>query len=568
MDVTPSAALHFPGAQKLELDVLIDQLVERARDVQRSQGRLRALLRAIETMSSDPNLDATLHNVVTAACELADATYGALGVIGHDGGLEEFITVGMTPEAIADMGRPPQGHGLLGALIREPLPIRLKDIVGDERSAGFPPRHPAMSTFLGVPVRVHGTVFGNLYLTESRSGEFTAEDQELVGALALAAGTAISNARLLRESTVQQGWLTASVEIGAQLLADDGVDPLEVIAGRVIDLADADLAVVSLLSPDSLDLIVQASAGTGFPQLRGRRFAVHDSAVRAVVEGHGPLRVAAADRDFEVDGTAMTPLIGPFMALPLAGTQRVRGVLSLARTRGRRPFGEADLAMAVSFAGHASVALELADSRATRQQLVQAEDRDRIARNLHDHVIQELFAIGLGLETTARLAEPDGVVAQRIHQRVRDIDRTIRQIRTSIFELRGPLAGSGAGTRHRILQIVADLSEPLGFAPQVVFSGLIDTSVTAALVDDLLAATRELLTNIAKHAHATRADLEVTVSGTQLSLTVVDDGIGCTDTGRRSGLANLRVRAHQHGGSFDVSPSASGGTTVTWKATL
>jgi len=260
--------------------------------------------------------------------------------------------------------------------------------------------------------------------------------------------------------------------------------------------------------------------------------------------------------------------------LPLTGAQGIRGVLSLVRARGRRPFSEADLTMAAGFANHASVALELADGRAAEQRFVLLEDRERIARDLHDHVIQELFAIGLSLESAVILIGADAPAAQRIKQRVVDLDRTIRQIRTSIFELRGPLDTSALGFRHRILEIATDLTPPLGVAPGVAFSGLVDTSLSTELAEDVAAVVREALTNVAKHARAQRADVDIAVSVGQVIVLVADDGIGlgalddADRSAKLSGLANLRTRAERHGGSFDISAGATGGSLITWKAPL
>ncbi len=567
MDGQPAPALDFPDATKLELDELIEQLVERARDVQHSQGRLRGLLRAIETIIAEPSLDAVLRNVVEAACTLAQAHFGALGVIGPDDELEQFIHVGLDHDEVAGIGRLPQGRGLLGAVIRDPRPIRLPHMSLDARSTGFPPGHPAMDSFLGVPIRIHDQVYGNLYLTDSSSGQFSAEDEALVGALALSAGTAINNARLLEESRLAQRWLVASVEISSQLIADVGDDPLQVITRSVIDIADADVVAVSLLTPDGAELMIEAASGPGASGLFGRRFPVVTSRVRDVVESATPLLLA---QDSAAAGAAdLASLdVGPLMALPLDGAKGVRGVLTVARARGRRPFATTDLAMAAGFAGHASVALELADARLAAQQLVRSEDRARIARNLHDHVIQELFAIGLGLEATATLVEPGSVAAGRLAQRVRDVDRTIRQIRASIFELRGPLGVPHDGPRSGVLEIANGFCDALGFVPAVVFSGLVDLVVDAELAEDVYACVSELLSNTARHAHATRADVTISVSPTALTLVVSDDGVGYVPNGRISGLANLRVRAERRSGSFDISAADGRGTTMTWKAPL
>jgi signal transduction histidine kinase len=564
MAAESGSELHFPDVRKLELDELIDQLVERAEGVKRAQGRLRTLLHAIETVTGDLSLEAVLRNIVDAARTLAAAKYGALGVIGYDGGLEQFIHVGMDDATVRRIGELPQGKGLLGALITDPKPIRLPVMADDQRSAGFPPDHPPMDSFLGVPIRVRGQVFGNLYLTDSATGEFSAEDEELVNALALAAGTAITNARLYDESRLQQRWLSASVEIGAQVLAATGEDPLRMIARRAFDIADADVVSVGLLTADGTELVVETAFGKGADALIAQRFRVSESLAGRAVDEHKALLLKSADSPDRTSHLATILDVGPVMVLPLIGSEKVRGVLSMARARGRRSFTPSDLNMAGGFANHASVALELADARSAEQRIVLLEDRERIARDLHDHVIQELFAIGLSLESAAALIGPEHPATQRVQQRVADIDRTIRQIRTSIFELRGPLAAPAEGLRKDVLSIAADLTPALGFSPGVTFGGPVDVGMPADLADDVLACVREGLTNIAKHAHAGRANVDITLTADDLTLTVTDNGIGISQTGRMSGLANLRERAGKHGGSFDISAGLNGGAILTW----
>jgi signal transduction histidine kinase len=568
MGAIPSTSLKFPDLPKVELDQLIEELVDRARGVQRSQGRLRALLRAIETVTGELALDAVLRHVVEAACDLAGARYGALGVTSYDQGLEQFIHVGMNAHAVAQIDHLPEGRGMLGAIVDDPRPIRLKHMTDDQRSSGFPNGHPPMDSFLGVPIRVNGEVFGSLYLTDNISGEFSAEDEELVGALALAAGTAIANARLLEESRLQQRWLTASVEINAQLLAVVGEDPLHMIARRAIQLADADLVTIGLLTGGGTELLMEVAFGVGADALLARRIRVADTLVRRAIEERTPMMLNAAQVTAHGLQASMGIDLGPLMALPLEGAQGLRGVLTLARVKGRRPFSGAELSMAAAFASHANIALELADARSSEQRLVLLEDRERIARDLHDHVIQELFAIGLSLDSAATLIGPDTAAAQRIQQRVADIDRTIRQIRTTIFELRGPFDTSPDGLRNRILEIAHDLTQALDFSPAVAFSGLVEMTLSASLAEDIAAVVREVLTNVARHAHASQATVEVAVSADEATVIVRDDGIGYVATERQSGLGNLRNRAALHGGSFTVQAGRTGGTTVTWKAPL
>ena len=562
----PGGSLRFPDIPKLELDELIDQLVERAQGVKRAQGRLRALLRAIETVAGDLALEVVLRNVVEAACDLANARYGALGVIGHDGGLEQFIHVGIDEQTAARIGNLPQGKGLLGALITDPRPIRLRHMVDDERSTGFPPNHPPMDSFLGVPIHVRGDVYGNLYLADSAKGAFTAEDEELVIALALAAGTAISNARLYHDSRVQQRWLEASVEIGAQMLSAAGEDPLRLIARRAIDIADADLVSVGLITPDAGSVIIEVAFGDHSEDLVGRRFPLSQTLAGRAIEHNTPiLLVNASGGDSPPSHLSAVVDAGPIMVLPLRGTGQPRGVLSIVRVRGRQAFSSSDLAMAAGFAAHASVALELADSRASEQKLVLLEDRDRIAMDLHDHVIQELFAIGLSLEGVAAQLGDQERLSSRVRQSVEDIDRTIRRIRTSIFELRGNIVTTTGGLRQRILEVTSELTAPLGFAPHVAFAGLVDMNLDEELTGDVVAVVRETLTNAAKYAHATSVVVDVALTSDDLTVTVSDNGVGATGATRSSGTANLRTRAEKRGGSFEIAPGPSGGTVVKWK---
>jgi signal transduction histidine kinase len=565
----PQAPLRFPDLPKLELDQLIDQLVERAQDVKRTQGRLRGLLRSIETVAGDLALETVLRNVVEAACELANAKYGALGVIGSDGGLEQFIHVGIDEATAARIGHLPQGKGLLGALIYDPRPIRLRRMADDPRSTGFPANHPPMESFLGVPLHVRDEVYGNLYLADSAAGEFSAEDEELVRALAYAAGTAISNARLYSESRLQQRWLQASVEIGAQMLSAAGEDPLRLIGRRAMEIADADLVAVSLLTPDAQGLVVEVAFGSDSEQLIGRRFPIAETAGGAVIQSGEPLLSADAT-GYDGPRSYLSGVIeaGPLLVLPLRGTGQSRGVLSLVRARGRGAFGRTDMAMAAGFATHASIALELADSRAAEQRMVLLEDRDRIAMDLHDHVIQELFAVGLTLEGAATQLGPHDRIGQRIRRSVGDLDRTIRRIRTSIFQLRGSLVAGEHGVRQRVLDVTSELSEALGFSPHVAFAGFVDQRFDTELTDDLVACVRESLANVAKHAQATSAMVDIVLSGGELAVTVTDNGIGMAEATRSSGTANLRSRAVHRDGTFTIEPAPGGGTAVTWKVAV
>jgi len=542
-----------PDGPKLELDELLKQLIERAHDVATTQGRLRALLSANQAIVGNLSLPALLQRTVQAARELAHARYGALGVIDPAGGLEQFVHVGIDEQTAAGIGHLPEGKGLLGALIDDPRPIRLRTMTSDIRSVGFPQGHPPMTSFLGVPIRVRDKVFGNLYLTESESGEFTAEDEVLVSALAATASVAIENARLFAEARRRQEWLQASTEVSQQLLSTEGEDPLRLIARQARQIANADVVTVVLPTADGHRLIVEVASGEGADELTALTFAIENTLVGLAFNSGQPVLVGDVNEDprYTVHLSDVVP-VGPVMVLPLGGSQGVRGALVIGRLHGRHRFAEADLEMATTFANHAAVALELADARADQQRIVLLEDRDRIARDLHDHVIQRLFAIGLTVQSVASALGADDRAA-RLPRVVSDIDETIRQTRTTIFQLHGPLGPETGTVRARLLAVAAEVSPVLGFEAHVRFSGPIDAVVPEPVVEDLAAVLREALTNAARHAQASRVDVEVTTTTTELTIEVTDDGVGIGDTRRSSGLANLRQRAEQRGGSLTLS---------------
>ncbi len=562
-----SAAPALPDGPKLEFDQLLTQLVDRVRDVLAAQGRLRGLLEANQTIVKDLGLSVVLRRIVEAACSLVRARYGALGVLAPGGGLEQFVHVGVDDETVARIGHYPEGKGLVGALIDDPRPIRLRTISGDHRSVGFPAGHPAMDSFLGVPIRVRGEIYGNLYLTEREGGEFTAADEELVVSLAATAGIAIENARLYEQANRRQDWLQASTQITRQLLSDDGEEPLQLIARQAQQIADADMVTVVLPTADGQRLMVEVAAGVGADQLTALTYPIEDTLAGLALSNGRPVLVADGTQD-ERDLMHLSEVetVGPVMVLPLVGSQRVRGALVIGRLHGRQRFDDADLDMATTFANHAALALELADARDDQQRVVLLEDRDRIARDLHDHVIQRLFAAGLTVQSVASGLGSDEWAA-RLNRVVSDVDETISQIRTSIFQLRGSLGPQTGTVRASLLTVISQVTPLLGFEPQMRFTGPIDAVTPQHVVGDLVAVLREALTNVARHAQATRADVDVTATLTYLALEITDDGVGIGDTQRRSGLANLRLRAEQLGGTLVITTGAPESTHPTQEGT-
>ncbi len=529
-----------------------------------AQARLRRLLEANRQAVEHLDLSTVLRQIVEAAVEMVGVQFGALGVLGSHGNLDQFIHVGMDLETVALIGPPPEGRGLLGALIEDPQPVRLPRMVGDPRSVGFPPHHPPMESFLGVPLEVRGEIFGHLYLADPRTDVFTDEDQQLVEALAATAGVAISHARLFEETKRREQWTVATSRITHELLTSDEVDALQLIAQTVLDLAGADLVTV---------ILAETNAGSPGKLLVDRAAGVERKHVVGAALGPGSLvaRCLQARRPELIDETDDTMFAdelgaasrGPAMAVPLLAGPGARGCLFVLRDRGALSFTEFDLDVAASLAGQAALALDRADARSARARTATLEDRDRIARDLHDHVVQRLFAAGLNIQSVAATLD-EGPLARRLTDQVDEIDATIRQIRNTIFGLH---AGRGSeGIRARVLDVIRTASVTLDVAPEVSFRGPLDLLVSGSLADDIVAVVREGLTNVGRHAAAERVELVVTADAHSVAVEVLDDGKGLSGDVILSGLANLRARADARGGSFDLSPRTGRGARLFWTA--
>ncbi|MBW0117791.1 sensor histidine kinase [Pseudonocardia abyssalis] len=567
MDDAHDPPLTFPDLPRLELDQLLGQLVDRAHEVIATQSRLRGLLRANQMITGDLALPALLRHIVEAARELGGARYAALGVNAHTGGLAQFVHSGMSPETVRAIGDLPQGRGLLGALVEDPVPIRVERIADDPRSSGFPEHHPPMDGFLGVPIRVRGEVFGNLYLCESNSGGFSSEDEDLVTALAATAGVAIANARLYDAARVRHEWLGASATITRRLLSTEPGDPLQLVVDLAHDVAGADLVAIVLPAEDGPDLRVEVAVGTGADTVIGLDVQVEGSLCGRVLRTGRPVRESWPLHVPGLGSAVSAQLrLDPVLVVPLVGSRQVKGVLVAARLRNRPAFTDDDLDMVTAFANQASLALELKDARAEQQRLAVADDRDRIAADLHDHVIQRLFAAGLSLQSVAK-GLGAGTAADRIGESITNLDQTISQIRTTIFQLHRTTGTVASGLRGRVLDVLADVAPALGFHPETRFSGPLQSSVPDDVADDLVAVLREALTNIARHANAHSAAVDLSVHD-ELTLRVVDDGTGIPATGRRSGLANLAARARRHGGTLHVTRGEQRGTELSWSVPI
>jgi signal transduction histidine kinase len=552
----------------MRLTELVDEVQQRLTSMARAQARIQHLLDAFLSVSTGLDLPSTLRRIVESACDLVDARYGALGVLRQGGGgLAAFIHVGIGDELAARMGSLPEGKGVLGQLITEPYPLRIPDLSKHPSSVGFPPHHPPMKTFLGVPVLVRGDVFGNLYMTEKRHGQFTAEDEAVLTALAGAAGIAIDNAHLYEESEIRRRWLAAVADVRALLLeAPSAADALALIAERIADLTQADATWLLMgPAPDSGAYTISAQSGEGLHDLIGEEFAPGDSPVLDALDQAGgvvtlDLSVMAYDtRNPHIDW-------GPCIAIPLRGAHTDSAVIIAARKAGAAPFDESVTPLVTAFADQASAALDVAARQRLARQLDVYEDRDRIARDLHDHVIQRVFAAGLALQAVLpRVSDPQ--VHGRIQSVVRQLDDTVRDIRTTIFDLQTTdTVDSGGSLRRRLLDIVTETADGI-LQPTVRMSGAVDSLVTGELAADVEAVVREGMSNAARHSGAGHVTVTLDVAD-EVVVEILDDGHGIDPRAARSGLRNLEQRARQHGGEVVVEALPEGGTRLRWSARL
>jgi signal transduction histidine kinase len=556
----------------LRLDELLEGLQAQVEQVRAARDRVHTLLDAVLAIGTDLDLDVVLRQITESAVTLVDARYGALGVLGEEGKIRQFITVGMDEDTIRTIGHYPEGQGILGLLIKEPEPLRLADLGRHRDSVGFPEGHPPMTTFLGAPVRVRDQVFGNLYLTDKRGGaEFDDDDEAVLRTLAAAAGVAIDNARLYEDTRRRERWLTASSELTRSLLSGTHPDQvLHRVATTVRELSDADLVTLAVPFDGGDELVIEAADGEGAERVQGLVLAATTLAAKVYHSGERITSGALSDEPQAGGGSAAQIDLGPGFLLPLGGGKRVRGVLQVANRAGGVEFPDATMAMISSFADQAALALEIAEHRREAEHLVVLSDRDRIARDLHDLAIQRLFASGLTLNSVLGRVSDRPQVAERVQRVVDDLDDTIKTVRGTIYALheRDRADGRG-GLRARLLAEADQAAAVLGFSPALRMTGLLDTDVPAGHAEHLVAVVRETLSNAARHAHATAVEVTAETDGSLLRLRVADNGTGIDPAvTRRSGLDNLRRRATDLGGGFALTPNQPTGTIAEWTVPL
>ncbi|EXF23994.1 histidine kinase [Nesterenkonia sp. AN1] len=520
---------------------------------------LLSLLEASQLVTEDLDLDQVLRHLAESARTLVDARFAALGVVDDEGALERFIHVGMSPELVEQMGAPPRGLGVLGAVLTGSEPIRIRNLSDDPRSVGLPLAHPEMQAFLGVPIMIRGGTYGALYLTNSSEKSFTANDEALVQALAATAATAINNARLYERTRRAQELSAALGDVAARLLNAEGDEVFGVLAESVVSLTGAQLVSVVVSEAVGQALFVDTARGARAARLEGASVPWMDCVLSRAMNGEPGITPLEADEPVpfaeDIPSASM-------IAVPLVVAGDRVAALCATRSATEPRFSADDLELLTEFATQAGLAVALAWARVDREHLEMVEERSRIARDLHDNVIQRLFGAGMGLQALAS-AHPQQ--AARLEPHVAQIDAAIADIRTAIFALQ--TQAPQMNVRHQLLEVVSELSPTLSTVPRLTFTGPVDLILEGSLADDAVAVLRESLSNVARHAHAETVWVEVSATETDITITIDDDGVGISPNSvLNSGTKNLRARAHAHGGDFQLCPRSSGGTRSRWHA--
>ncbi|ORV47678.1 histidine kinase [Mycobacterium europaeum] len=549
---------------------LVSRMHEQLDELLAARDQMEQLLHVIVEIGAGLDLDATLHRIISAARRLASAPYGALAVRDPEGNLLSFVHEGIDAETASRIGHLPVGKGLLSLSMLDTPALRMADLTTHPAAVGFPEHHPPMRAFLAVPITIRDNVFGNLYLTHVEPGRvFSDSDEVAARALAFAAAIAIDNAQVFERERTTAKWMEASREITTALLSDSEPHrrPLQLIAERARALTDAEQAIVLVpADPDAPEdevdtLVVSAGVGLHAAEVVGQRVPVDGSTSGAVFRSGEPLITESLRYPIQ----AFTD-VGqrPAILMPLRAHDEVVGVIAIARGSHEPPFDESYLDLVSDFATHAAIALVLASARDDARQVTILAERERIAHDLHDHVIQRLFAAGMDLQgTLARARNPE--VSDRLNRTLDDLQTIIEEIRTTIFQLKSPPGKNDF--RHRIQQVVADLTENRDIVTTLRMHGPM-TAVGGELADHAEAVTAEAVSNALRHSGASRLTVEISVAD-MFVLDIVDNGSGIpAGNTRHSGLANMKRRAEQLGGACEITQPPEGGTRVHWVAPI
>lgn len=581
-DLFHSSSENHPPGTGARIGEILTDFVDSAGEPVNANQRMQGLLNAVVALAEDLSLEAVLHRVVSSACQLVQAEYGALGVIGADRDLSHFITVGIEDELARRIGPLPTGHGVLGLLIRDPKPLRLHDLSQHPDAYGFPANHPPMKSFLGVPIRVRDAVFGNLYLTQKMGGgDFTDEDEQLAEALAAAAGVAIENARLFEDARRRAAWLQACMDVTGRMMGSEDTPAnqnggLDMIAARALRESNSSLALILVQEntvqentgqnhppggTPSKHFRVAGAAGKGPSRWLGRLLSLDSGDINSVIAtGKATLVPDAAS----VLGAADVPVPSRLLVIDLSAHGSHHGLLVLLRECPSGTFSITDLEMAPVFGSHVALALELARAHRMREQIAVFSDRDRIARDLHDLVIQRLFAAGLSIQSLRRYMT-DGSGASTIRTVTDELDETIRELRNTIYSLSDSETGKEL-LSSRILQTVRSSTQSLPFVPLLTLTGAVDAVRDEETAANVLAVITEGLSNAVRHSGADIIRVTVSVNDGHISVQIQDNGVGFTAPEPGNGLTNMEHRARAMGGAFDLSSAPESGTALTWTA--
>ncbi|OZE85204.1 histidine kinase [Rhodococcus sp. 15-649-2-2] len=554
---------------QLRLGELLAEVQDRIGRIADARVQADGLLDAMLVITSGLDLEVTLRSIVESAVELVDARYGALGVRGEGHGLSAFINYGMDEDTRVAIGPLPTGRGVLGLLVDRPNVLRLEDLSAHPESVGFPPNHPPMKTFLGVPIRVRDEIFGNLYLTEKKDGkQFTEDDEVVTKALASAAGIAIENSRLYEDSRTRQAWMEATRDIGTELLAGTDLDEvLQMVSRKALHLTGSDAAFIAVPEDtdqpfeDVTELVVTVSEGVGADRMVGAVIPIEGSSTGVAFRRRTALRKGRLE--YKVSG--VDAVFGPALISPFRVSDGVSGVLVVLRKEGNGLFDDTQLDMVSNFANQAALVMQMADATRRMHELEVLSDRDRIARDLHDHVIQRIFAAGLALQSTLQRAESEDI-RKRLSRTIDDLQDTVQDIRTTIFDLQST-SHSATRLRQRVNSAVLELTENVDIRAVVRMFGPLSV-VDTKLADHAVAVVRETVSNVVHHAKGDTVTVTLSV-GDDMQIIVSDNGIGMPEDTTASGLSNLGARAVECGGSMNIGPGPSGsGTEVTWSVPL
>ncbi len=548
------------------IEEVLRGFASRAEELLQSQERMTGLLEAVVALTEDLSLDAVLERVVQSACTLLHARFGALGVIGDNGALSHFISVGIDAGLAAKIGPLPTGHGVLGLLITDPRPLRLHNLTEHPEAYGFPANHPPMQTFLGVPIRVRDVAFGNLYLTQKDGGEdFTAEDEALAVALAAAAGVAIENARLYDDSRRRARWLEACMDVSGLMLSSGrdytsgGLDP---VAQRALRESGSDLVLLAAPADDGSGYVVIGVAGDHGNVFAGETLLLDCPALEDVLDGGNPVvledsSVLLAEVDDRVHG--------PLLAVALRTPESNHGVLLMIRGSAAVHYSRTDVEMAAVYGSYIALALELTRVHRLREQLLVYSDRDRIARDLHDLVIQRLFAAGLSVQSLTRFTS-DVHATERIRNITGELDEAIRSLRDTIYSLKSSSSEMEL-LSGRIRRIAKSSAKALPFVPRLTMTGPVD-AVTPDKADNVVAVVSEGLSNAIRHSGADSISVSVSVVRGRVTVVITDNGTGFADPEKRNGLINLEDRARMLDGECTITSAPNAGTSLKWTVPL